>query len=77
MLDELLKCPTALQVVIGRLSLSPTHMMTLQPGQVRPISDRLHRQVELVLDGQIIARGELVNVEGSLGVRVTSDCRSE
>lgn len=72
LLRPLSRCPARLQAVIGRLCLLPQEIMAIEPGQLRLVSDTIHRKVDLVCEGQLIARGELVNVDGALGVRVTS-----
>ena len=43
----------------------------LRVGQVLPLGRTASDPVDLVIDGRRIAEGELVEIEGSLGVRVT------
>ncbi len=61
-----------LTVTLGTLSLSLLQLTELSVGQVISLGRPLHGPFELRARGQLIGSGELVEVEGSLGVRVAS-----
>ena len=46
-------------------------ILELTPGSVVELDREVHEPVELLLDGHLIARGEVVLVEGNYGLRVT------
>lgn len=58
------------EVRVGQISLSVAELTRLQSGHVMVLERDVARGVDLVADGRIIGSGELVNVEGALGVRV-------
>ena len=63
--------PVELTCEIARLTLPAHEVLTLAPGAVLALGKRVGDPVELVAAGRAIARGELVEVEGQVGVRVT------
>jgi len=67
MLDDV---PVTLTLELGRLSLSARELLSLRVGHVIEL-DRAHGDpLDVSVNGQAIARGELVEVEGRLGVRI-------
>jgi type III secretion system YscQ/HrcQ family protein len=56
---------------VGRVQMSAREVCELQPGAVLPVGRPLRGPVDLTVGGRLIGRGELVDVEGELGVRVT------
>lgn len=62
----------ALVVELGRVSVSAADVMQLRPGQVIELSRAPGEPVDLVVDGKRIGKGELVEVDGELGVRILS-----
>jgi flagellar motor switch protein FliN/FliY len=63
--------PATLVVELGRLSLSLARVADLKPGDVLELNRTGTDPVELTSGGSLIARGELVRVDSSLGVRIT------
>lgn len=61
-----------LEVRVGQARLSVQELASLRVGQVVDLGAPLGQPVSLVAGGEVIGAGELVNVEGRLGVRVTS-----
>jgi flagellar motor switch protein FliM len=55
---------------IGRVVLSGREIASLAPGAVVELRRPLGGPVDLVVQGRLVARGELVDVEGEVGVRV-------
>jgi type III secretion system YscQ/HrcQ family protein len=70
--DQLLgELPVQLTCEIGRLTLPAREVLELRPGAVLPVGRPLAGPVDLTAGGRVIARGELVDVEGEIGVRLT------
>lgn len=60
----------AMVVELGRVSVSAADVMGLRPGQVIELSRSPGDPVDLVVDGKRLGKGELVEIEGELGVRI-------
>jgi len=59
-------------VAIGDLRMSMRALLELGPGQVLELGKPVGTSVELRLGSRVVARGELVDVDGEVGVRVLS-----
>ena len=59
-----------LAVSAGTVSLSARAVLELAPGRVLALGRPAAGQVELVLGRQVIGKGELIEVDGELAVRV-------
>ncbi len=57
-------------VELGRLRLNATQVARLKAGQILRLPRGPNDPVDLVVSGKIFARGELVEVDGELGVRL-------
>lgn len=62
----------AMVVELGRVMVSAADVMGLRPGQVIELSRAPGEPVDLVVDGKRIGKGELVEIDGELGVRILS-----
>ncbi|MET4682552.1 FliM/FliN family flagellar motor switch protein [Brevundimonas faecalis] len=62
---------------LGSVALTVEHVLGMKNGEVLTLDKRLNEQVELTLNGQVIARGELVAVDDHFGVRLTEVARPE
>jgi len=63
--------PVEVVCELGRVTLSGRELLELRPGAVLPAGRPLAGPVDLTVGGRVVARGELVDVEGEIGVRVT------
>ena len=63
--------PLCVRLEVGALEMSAAEWAALRPGDVVQSGRRLDDPVILRAGGREIARGELVDVEGELGVRIT------
>ena len=52
------------------MTLSGRELLELRPGAVLPVGRPLAGPIDLSVGGRVIARGELVDVEGEVGVRI-------
>lgn len=72
--DEILNMssdiPVQLVAVIGKTTISVKDLMNYQMGQVIDLSRPPGETVDLVASGKLFARGELVDIDGKLGVRI-------
>jgi hypothetical protein len=55
---------------VGAVQLTARRVLELTPGQVLPLDRPLGGPVELVVGSRVIGTGELVDVDGELGIRV-------
>ena len=68
---ELLETPDVrLDVRLGSTAMTIRELGRMQPGRVITLDARVGEPVELVVDDRVVGEGELVEVEGRLGVRV-------
>jgi flagellar motor switch/type III secretory pathway protein FliN len=68
--QAVLDAPVVVRVELGMISMKAREWAALQPGDVIETGRRIAEPVALRAGGRLLARGELVNVEGELGVRV-------
>lgn len=62
----------ALVVELGRVMVSAADVVQLRPGQVIELARAPGEPVDLVVDGKRVGKGELVEIDGELGVRILS-----
>jgi type III secretion system YscQ/HrcQ family protein len=68
---ELLAAPSvAVDVQVGTATLTLREVSELTGGQVIELDRRVGEPLDLYVDGQKLGRGELVDIEGELGVRL-------
>ena len=72
-----LDAPLVVRVEVGAVTLSAREWAALRPGDVIETGQRVGEPVVLRGSGREIARGELVDVEGELGVRIRELVREE
>ena len=68
--DVLLDTPVVVRVELGAISMSAREWAQLGPGDVIETAQRIAEPVVLRIAGREVGRGELVNVEGQVGVRI-------
>lgn len=62
-LDSILRIPVLMQVVLGSATMPVANLMKLGRGAIVPLDHRVGEPVDIVVNGRIIARGEVVVVE--------------
>jgi len=62
-LDTILRIPVTIQVVLGSASMPVANLMKLGRGAIVPLDHRVGEPVDVVVNGRVIARGEVVVVE--------------
>jgi type III secretion system YscQ/HrcQ family protein len=63
--------PVEVTAELGRVTMTGRELLELRPGAVILVGRPLSGPVDLTVGGRVVARGELVDVEGEIGVRVT------
>ena len=61
--DTILKIPVTVQVVLGSTSMPVASLMKLGRGAVISLDQRVGEPVNIVVNGRVIARGEVVVVD--------------
>lgn len=62
--------PVTLSVELGRVNLTLSRLADLKPGDVLELGRHSREPVELTSGGRLVARGELVQIDTELGVRI-------
>jgi flagellar motor switch protein FliN/FliY len=62
-MDAILRIPVTVQVVLGSATMPVVNLMKLGRGAVVPLDHRVGEPVDVVVNGRIVARGEVVVVE--------------
>ncbi len=79
-IDSILRIPVVVQVVVGSATLPVSNLLKLGRGAVVPLDHRVGDPVDVVVNGRIIARGEVVVVEedgARFGVSLTEICEPQ
>lgn len=61
--DAILRIPVVMQVVLGSATMPVANLMKLGRGAVVPLDQRVGEPVDVVVNGRVIARGEVVVVD--------------
>jgi flagellar motor switch protein FliN/FliY len=73
-LESILRIPVVLQVVVGSVTMPVSNLLKLGRGAVIPLDQKLGEPVDVVVNGHLVARGEVVVVEADstrFGVSLT------
>jgi flagellar motor switch protein FliN/FliY len=62
-LESILRIPVLMQVVLGSATMPVSSLMKLGRGAIVPLDHRVGEPVDVVVNGRVIARGEVVVVE--------------
>ncbi len=69
--------PVKLSAVLGKKRMSVAALTKLEPGAVIELDRKVGEPIDLYVNDRLIARGELVLVDGSLGVTMTEIVRDD
>ena len=69
-LDALMDVPVTLSVEIGRNRLSIKELLRLNQGAVVELDREVNQPLDLLVNGTLMARGEVVVVDGQFGLRL-------
>jgi len=76
-LDSLLEVPVRVTVQIGRARMTLGELVKLGPGSLVPLDREAHEPADILVNGKVVARGEVVTIDASYGVRITSVFKDE
>jgi flagellar motor switch protein FliN/FliY len=64
--------PVRVTVEVGRASLTLAELVDLRPGSLVELDREAHEPADILVNGKVVARGEIVTMDDSYGVRITS-----
>lgn len=65
-----LDIPTQLVAVLGKKNVTLKDVLDLKPGEIVELKKMPQEAIDLVANGKLVARGELVLVDGRLGIQI-------
>ncbi len=71
-LDSLMNVPVRVTVRLGRTRLTLSELVSLAPGSLIPLDREAHEPADILVNGKLIARGEIVTIDEKYGVRISS-----
>lgn len=71
-LDRVLDLPLKVEVIIGRAKMSLKEVFDLTKGSLIELDNFENQDVEIFVNGQKIAYGQVVIVDQNFGVKITS-----
>lgn len=76
-LAALYDVPVKVEAVLGGAKMRVDELLGTGPGSVIELDRRVGEPVDVLVNGRLLARGELVLIEGGLGVTLTEIVRQE
>lgn len=71
-LDHLMDVTVPLTVELGRTRISIAGLSQFAPGSLVTLEREAHENVDVLVNGKLVAKGEVVTVGSRYGVRITS-----
>ena len=69
-LEMLLDVPVTMTVEVGRKSLTIKELLSLTPGSVVSFDRSVTEPMDIMINGTLVARGEVVSADGKFGLRL-------
>ena len=70
----LMNVPVQVTVQLGNARMNLSDMMQLGPGSLLTLDRQAHEPCDILVNGRVIARGEIVTVGDQYGVRISEIC---
>ena len=70
----LMNVPVQVTVRLGDVRMNLSEMMELGPGSLLTLDRQAHEPCDILVNGRVIARGEIVTVGEQYGVRISEIC---
>lgn len=70
-MNNLLDVPVRITVEVGRTRLTLGELVKIRPGSLIELDREAHEPADILVNGKVVARGEIVTIDESYGVRVT------
>jgi flagellar motor switch protein FliN/FliY len=71
-LATLTDVPVRVTVEIGRAKLTLAELIELRAGSLIELDREAHEPADILVNGKVVARGEIVTMDDNYGVRITS-----
>ena len=71
-LSNLMDVPVKVTVEVGRTRMTLRDLVALGAGSLVMLDREAHEPADILVNGKIVAHGEVVTIDGGYGVRVTS-----
>jgi len=71
-LDSLMNVPVKLTVQVGCTRLTLAQLVQMGPGALIPLDREAHEPADILVNGKVVARGEIVTIDDRYGVRIAS-----
>ena len=71
-LGHLMDVPVRITVEVGRARLTLGELVKMNPGALLELDREAHEPADILVNGKVVARGEIVTIDESYGVRITS-----
>lgn len=69
--DLLAGIPVRVSVEVGSTTMRLSELAALEPGSVVALDRKVGEPLDICANGSLVARGEIVSVEGRYGIRIT------
>jgi flagellar motor switch protein FliN/FliY len=76
-LSNLMDVPVQVTVEVGRTRMTLGELVSVRPGSLVELDREAHEPADILVNGKIVARGEIVTIDDTYGVRVTDVERSK
>jgi len=70
-LEALYDIPVNITIVLGRTHMEVSELLALEKGDVVELDRRVGEAIDILVNNRLVARGEVVLVEGRLGITMT------
>ncbi len=70
-LDHLLDVPVQVTVEVGRTRMQLGGLVRMGPGSLIDLDRQAHEPADILVNGKIVARGEIVTIDDHYGIRVS------
>lgn len=71
-IERLLDVPVAITVEVGRAQITLGELVQLGPGSLVALEREAHEPADILVNGKVVARGEIVTIGAHYGVRITT-----
>ena len=71
-LQQLSGVPIPVTVQLGRVRLTLGDLCRLKPGALLELDRESHEPADILVNGKVVAHGEIVTIDGHYGVRITN-----
>ncbi len=69
--------PVKVTTVLGKTDILVRRLMSMKPGNVVELDRKVGESIDVYVNGQLVARGELILVGDQLGITMTEIIKSE